>query len=71
MRHVGSPFTVNAIPQARLTASGRGTKEGRQTVFFTPLDPVGDEAEEEYDDLSKPRKVHSKNKWKVCQDAVR
>ena len=48
----------------------KDTKEGRETAFFTPLDPFGDEAEEEYDDLSKPRKVHYKNKWKVSQVAV-
>ena len=52
-------------------AGRKDTKERRQTVFFTPLDPFGAEAEEEYDDdLSKPRKVHYKNKWEVCPDAV-
>ena len=37
-------------------------KEGRQTVFLTALDPVGDEPEEEPQDLSKPRKERYKNK---------
>ena len=43
---------------------------GWQTVFFTALDPTGDETEEEYDDLPNPRKGHCKNKWKVSQEAV-
>ena len=38
----GSSFTVNSIPQA-----------GR---FFTPLDPDGNDTEEKYDDLTKPKK---------------
>ena len=62
---------MNTILQAGLTAGVKDTRQGRLTVFFTPLDPFGAEAEEEYDDgLSKPRKVHYKNKWKVSQDAA-
>ena len=53
---MGTSFTVNSILQAGLIAGGEDTKEGRQTVFFTPSYPTGDETEEEYDDLSKPRK---------------
>ena len=33
------------------------------------MDPMSDEPEKEYQDLSKPRKVHYKSKWKVTQDA--
>ena len=47
--HVGSSFTVNSILQAGLIEGGRCTEEGRQTVFFRPLDPTGDETEEEYE----------------------
>ena len=39
-------------------------------LFFTALDPTNDEPEEEYEDLSKPRKVHNKSKWKIIQDAI-
>ena len=40
-------------------------------MFFTPSDPWRDVSEEEFDgDLSKPRKVHCKSKWKHTQDAV-
>ena len=45
-----SPFTANSNVQAGLIAVEKDTKEGRQTVFFTPTDPSGDEAVQEYDD---------------------
>ena len=32
-------------------------KRGRETVFSTALDLMNDEPQEEYQDLSKPRKV--------------
>ena len=48
----------------------KDTIEGRQIVFFTALDPMSDSQEEEYQDLSNPRKVHYKSKWKVFQDAI-
>ena len=56
--HVGSTSTVDSL-QAGLIAGGKDAEEG-QTVFFTPLDPCwcGN-----YDDFTKPRKVHCKNKW--------
>ena len=57
--HVGSSFNVTSILQARLIAGGKDRKERRQTVFFTPLDPFGDEAQEEFNnDSSRPRKDH-------------
>ena len=40
-------------------------------MFFTPLDPDGDEAEEEFNnDSSRPIKVHFYSKWKPHQDGV-
>ena len=56
-------------PTSRAHRRWNGHKEGGQTVFFTPLDPIGDETEEEYDDLTSPRKAH-KNKWTSSQDAI-
>ena len=55
-----------------LIAGGRESKEGRQTIIFTPLNPFGDNPDEEEpcDDLSKPRKVHYHRKWKTSQDGV-
>ena len=68
--HRGSSFNVNAILQAGLIAGGKDKKKGRQTTFFTPLDPFGEEAEEEFNDLSRPRNVHYYSKWKPHQGAV-
>ena len=56
--HVGCSRTMHSIFQAGLIAGGKDAKEGQQTVFFTALDPTGDEIDEEYEDLTKPRKVH-------------
>ena len=68
--HVGGSFAMHSIMQAGLVAGGKDTKEGRQTVFFTVLDRLGDELDEEYEDLSQPRRVHYKSKWRVTQDAI-
>ena len=47
----------------------RVKKDGR-LVFFTAPDPLGDELDEEYEDLIEPRKIHDKSKWRVTQDAI-
>ena len=43
--------------QAGLIVGGKDTEEGWQTVFCTALDAMSNESNEEYQDLSKPRKV--------------
>ena len=48
----------------------RTPQENKHTVFFTALDPTGGEVDEEYEDSTKPRKVHYKNKWTISQDAI-
>ena len=66
--HRGCSYDVASI----LIAGGRESKEGRQTIFCTPLNPFGyiPDEEEPSDDLSKPRKVHYHSKSKKTQDAV-
>ena len=67
--HLGCAFHPKPILDAGLVA-GRESKDG-PTAFFTPVDPRGDEVEEEFGgDLSKPRKVHHKTKWTHCQNDV-
>ena len=70
--HRGCSFDVTSIIKSGLIAGGRESKEGRQTIFFTPLNPFGDNPDEEgpSEDLSKPRKVHYHSKRKSRQDAV-
>ena len=36
--HRGCYFNIKSILETRLTARGRERKQGRQTIFFTPLD---------------------------------
>ena len=59
--HRGCSYDVQPILRSGL-AGGRESKEGRHTIFFTPLNPFGDNPDEEErsDDLSKPRKVQRK-----------
>ena len=70
--HRGCSCNVTSILTSGLIAGGRESKEGRQTVFFTPLNPFGYNPDKAgpSDDLSKPRKVHHYSKWKTRQDAV-
>ena len=68
----GCSFNINSILETGLIVGGRESKEGRRTIFFTPLNLFGDNPDEEApsDDLSVPRRVHYHNNWKHTQDAV-
>ena len=68
--HRGSVYN-----QVSITKSGpvKESKEGRRTVFFTPLDPFGSDAheqEEPSEDYSRPRKVHCHSHWRNDHNAV-
>ena len=39
--HRGCSFNIKSILVTGLIAGGRESKEGRQTIFFTPLNPCG------------------------------
>ena len=58
--HVGRARDQYSIAEAGLVAGGKERKEGRQTIFFTPLDPFNSGASEPklITDYKKPRKVH-------------
>ena len=58
--HVGGSFTVHSIMQARLIAGGNDTKEGRQTVFFSVVDPLGDEPDKEYQEKRNHERYNTK-----------
>ena len=57
--------------EAGLVAGGKERKEGRQTIFFTLLDPFNGDADEaeSITDIKKPRKVHYQSHWRPEQDA--
>ena len=65
-------FRCHFDTKAELIAGGRESKEGKQTIFLTPLNPFGDtpDGEEPSDDSSKSRKVHYHSEWKSRQDAI-
>ena len=51
-------------------AGGKDTKEGRQTVFVTAVDPMNEPQEGEPFDVTKPRQVPCRTRWKVYQNAL-
>ena len=65
-------FNINSILENGLMAGGKQSKEGRQAIFFTPLDPFGENPcdEEPSDDFTIPREVHCHSSWKHDLDAV-
>ena len=53
-------------------AGRKERKEGKQAIFFTPLDPFNSDADEAepITDIKKPRKVQYQIHWRLEQDAV-
>ena len=70
--HVGRARDQYSIAEIGLVAGGTERKEGRQTSFFTPLDPFNSDADEaeSITDTTKPRKVHHQIHWRSEKDAV-
>ena len=68
--HVGSSLDLHSTIQPVLIERGKDTKEGRQAVFLTAVNPVTDAQEDAPHDVTNPRKVSYKTEWKVYQDAV-
>ena len=71
--HLPRGSSTRPIPYVRNWTGGRRKerKEGRQTIFFTPLDPFNSDADEAepITDIKK-RKVHYQIHWRPEQDAV-
>ena len=53
--HVGTSQHCNSIPQSGLAAGGKDSKEGRQTVFFTAVDPMNEPQRDEPYEVKEPR----------------
>ena len=70
--HRGCSFSIQSFLENGLIPGGRGSDKGRQTVFFTPLNPYGGDSDEEEprDDHTVPQKVHYHSHWERNQDAV-
>ena len=64
--HARGSLTTHSIMQAGLVAGAKDTQAGRQTVFFTDLDPMSNELDEVYQDHERHNtKAGGKN-----QDAI-
>ena len=72
IHHVGRVRDQHSIAEIGLVAGGKERKEGRQTIFFTPLDPFNSDADEAETttDTTKLRKVQYQIHWTPEQDAV-
>ena len=70
--HVGNASKLNPTKRRGLTPRGTSLKRGRQAVFFTTVNPMGDVygMEETPCDLTKPRIAPCKNTWKRLQNTV-
>ena len=70
MCHIGAPRDCNSVCKSGLIAIGKDTKEGRQTVFITAVDPRTAPRKEELSDATEPRNVPNRTRWKVYQNVV-
>ena len=70
--HRGSSWDSQSTLESGLIPGGKENNKARQAVFFTPLDPFGDNPDEErpHDDYTIPQKVLYKTYWKHNQDAA-
>ena len=70
--HVGRARERCSIAEIGVVAGRKGRKDGRQTIFFTPLDPFNSDADEveSCTDTTKPRKVEHQIHSRPEQDAV-
>ena len=68
--HVGCAHDLNSIMQSGLIAGGKVARKGRQTVFFTAVDPMHELLGEQDYEVRGPQIVPHKSKWKVHQNAL-
>ena len=70
--HVGRARDQYSVAETGLVAGGKERKEGRQTIFFTPLDPFSSDADEAevMTEIKKPWNVHYHIHWRPEQDPV-
>ena len=66
---VDSSQDCNSVIRSSLIARGKDSKEGRQIVFFTSVDPMSERQEDEPYDVTESREELYRTKWKVCQKA--
>ena len=67
IHHVGNVSEMHSIIRSGLILGGQSLKRGRQSVFFTVVNPMDDDSclEETPCDLTKPRIAPYKKTWKT------
>ena len=68
--HAGSSHDCNSVQRSSLVAGLEDAKEGRQAVFFTSVDPMNEPQEKKVHDVTKPRQVLYRTRWKVYENAA-
>ena len=69
--HVGSSLDMHSIILSGLMPGGKDVKRGRQTVFFTAVNPMFAHLHKQRDhDVTKPTIAFYKQKWKIHQITV-
>ena len=48
--HRGCSSSIQSIRENGLIPGGKESDKGRQTIFFTPLNPFGGDSDEEFSD---------------------
>ena len=70
--HVDRARDQYSLAEIGLVVGGKEREEGRQTIFFTSLDPFNNDADEAESstDTTKPSKVKYQIHWRIEQDVV-
>ena len=69
--HIGCAVNLHSITKSGLIPGGQKTSRDRQTVFFTAVNPMHENHQDLIElDLTTPRLLSYKQKWKVHQDTV-
>ena len=71
--HMEISWNSHSLLESGIILGGKENDKARQAVFFTLLNPFGNDPDEEkpHDDYTVPQKVHYQTHWKHHQYAVR
>ena len=68
--HLGSSWDLSSLCSAGLITGGRNAKNGRQTYFFTAVDPMDPTMITPRVEEGQPRMLQYKLKWRAAYDTV-
>ena len=70
--HKGISWNSQSMLESGQIPGGKENDKARQAIFFTPLNPFGNDPDEEKprDDYTVPQKVHYQTDWTHNQDVL-